>query len=216
MPEGATALATVAAPPPGLGERLLGQLAERFGHHPLFARLRGAAATASDNPLLRRGSELVEEMKDRYETSDHPAVHKVEVRQASQHNCQWMAVHNAGYRMQASPSHCLSVPCSECVSMAHYVATDGAGCFPCALNPCLKQTPTTATQPTPSCCATCLLQDVKEKLFGLSEAAAAMTLIRGRDPRFDMGRLLLGVRCARVCVRACMHACMHACVRTWA
>jgi hypothetical protein len=39
-----------------------------------------------------------------------------------------------------------------------------------------------------------LLQDVKEKLFGMSETAAAMAIIRSRDPRFDMTTLLEGVR----------------------
>jgi hypothetical protein len=37
-------------------------------------------------------------------------------------------------------------------------------------------------------------QDVKEKLFGLSETAAAMSRIRARDPTFDMSRLLQGVK----------------------
>lgn len=39
------------------------------------------------------------------------------------------------------------------------------------------------------------LQDVKEKLFGMTETATAMALIRSRDPRFDMIKLLQGVRC---------------------
>jgi hypothetical protein len=41
---------------------------------------------------------------------------------------------------------------------------------------------------------TFLPQDVKEKLFGMSETATAMAIIRSRDPRFDMTTLLEGVR----------------------
>ncbi len=39
-----------------------------------------------------------------------------------------------------------------------------------------------------------VLQDVKEKLFGMFETATAMAIIRSRDPRFDMSKLLQGVR----------------------
>ncbi|KAF8055111.1 TIM44-2 [Scenedesmus sp. PABB004] len=109
--EGPTALAAVKAPQ-GAFDRLLADLYDRFGHHPIFAKLR--RVDIKDSTVYKKGAELADDLRDRYETSDHPAVHKVE--------------------------------------------------------------------------------DVKEKLFGMSETAAAMALIRGRDPRFDMSRLLEGVR----------------------
>eukprot|EP00878_Enallax_costatus_P028175 GHUV01030394.1.p1 GENE.GHUV01030394.1~~GHUV01030394.1.p1 ORF type:complete len:208 (+),score=55.25 GHUV01030394.1:2-625(+) len=87
-------------------------LYEKFGHHPIFSRFRKVDLTA--NPVYKKGAELAEDIREKYETSDHPAVHKVE--------------------------------------------------------------------------------DVKEKLFGMSETATAMAKIRSKDPRFDMSRLLEGVR----------------------
>lgn len=78
---GPDALATVAAPPPGRAAALLEELRAKFGSHPLFSRLSGASL--KDNPLMRKGAELADELRDKYETSDHPAVHKVEVRAAA-------------------------------------------------------------------------------------------------------------------------------------
>jgi hypothetical protein len=54
----------------------------RFGHHPLFAKLRGVNLT--DNPVTKKASELADDIREKYETSDHPAVHKVEVSEAAQ------------------------------------------------------------------------------------------------------------------------------------
>jgi hypothetical protein len=34
-----------------------------------------------DSPIYKKGAELADDIRDKYETSDHPAVHKVEVRQ---------------------------------------------------------------------------------------------------------------------------------------
>ncbi|KAF6258853.1 hypothetical protein COO60DRAFT_1701120 [Scenedesmus sp. NREL 46B-D3] len=109
--EGPTALAAVKAPESKM-DKVLADLYERFGHHPLFAKLR--RVDIKDTPIFKKGAELADDIRDKYETSDHPAVHKVE--------------------------------------------------------------------------------DVKEKLFGMSETAAAMAIIRSRDPRFDMTTLLDGVR----------------------
>jgi hypothetical protein len=33
-----------------------------------------------DSPIYKKGAELADDIRDKYETSDHPAVHKVEVR----------------------------------------------------------------------------------------------------------------------------------------
>lgn len=73
---GATAIATVKQPESRF-DALLGELYAKFGHHPLFAKLRGVKL--GDNPLLKKGAELADDIRDKYETSDHPAVHKVEV-----------------------------------------------------------------------------------------------------------------------------------------
>jgi hypothetical protein len=50
----------------------------QFGHHTLFKRLQ--SLKLADNPVVRKGQELAEDIRDRYETSDNPMVHKVEVR----------------------------------------------------------------------------------------------------------------------------------------
>ena len=38
------------------------------------------------------------------------------------------------------------------------------------------------------------MEDLKERVFGASDAAAAMATVLARDPGFDMGRLLAGVK----------------------
>lgn len=45
-------------------------------------------------------------------------------------------------------------------------------------------------------------QDIKERVFGKTDAASAMTTILSRDPTFDMGRLLAGVKKDAPLVRA--------------
>lgn len=109
--DGPTALAAVKVPESKMN-KVLSDLYEKFGHHPLFAKLR--RVDIKDTPIFKKGAELADDIRDKYETSDHPAVHKVE--------------------------------------------------------------------------------DVKAKLFGMSETATAMAIIRSRDPRFDMTTLLDGVR----------------------
>lgn len=37
-------------------------------------------------------------------------------------------------------------------------------------------------------------QDIKERVFGATDAASAMSTILARDPSFDMSRLLAGVK----------------------
>jgi hypothetical protein len=49
----------------------------QFGHHPLFKRMWSVDVRA--NPVVRRAGEVAEDIRDRYETLDHPVVHKVEV-----------------------------------------------------------------------------------------------------------------------------------------
>jgi hypothetical protein len=67
-------------------DKVLNDLYETFGHHPLFAKLR--RVDIKDSPIYKKGAELADDIRDKYETSDHPAVHKVEVRQAAA----WVAV----------------------------------------------------------------------------------------------------------------------------
>ena len=43
---------------------------------PLLSRL--ASVRMSDTRVYRKGAEFVADLQDKYETSDHPAVHKVE------------------------------------------------------------------------------------------------------------------------------------------
>jgi hypothetical protein len=58
-------------------DKVLNDLYEKFGHHPLFAKLR--RVDIKDSPIYKKGAELADDIRDKYETSDHPAVHKVEV-----------------------------------------------------------------------------------------------------------------------------------------
>jgi hypothetical protein len=67
---------------------VLNDLYEKFGHHPLFAKLR--RVDIKDSPLYKKGAELADDIRDKYETSDHPAVHKVEVRQAAFGFCSYV------------------------------------------------------------------------------------------------------------------------------
>lgn len=74
--QGTTALAAVPQPETW-HSRIMTDLYERFGHHPIFARFRKVDLT--DNPVYKKGAELADDIREKYETSDHPAVHKVEV-----------------------------------------------------------------------------------------------------------------------------------------
>eukprot|EP00882_Tetradesmus_deserticola_P013731 GHRQ01014581.1.p1 GENE.GHRQ01014581.1~~GHRQ01014581.1.p1 ORF type:complete len:295 (+),score=116.80 GHRQ01014581.1:147-1031(+) len=78
--EGPTALAAVKVPESKMN-KVLSDLYDRFGHHPLFAKLR--RVDIKDTPIFKKGAELADDIRDKYETSDHPAVHKVEVRLAA-------------------------------------------------------------------------------------------------------------------------------------
>jgi hypothetical protein len=49
----------------------------QFGHHTFFKRLQ--SIKLHENPVLKKGQELADDLRDRYETSDNPVVHKVEV-----------------------------------------------------------------------------------------------------------------------------------------
>lgn len=53
-------------------------LYNKYGHHPMFKRLKGV--NIKDNPVFKKTTEFADDLRERYETSDHPVVHKVEVR----------------------------------------------------------------------------------------------------------------------------------------
>jgi import inner membrane translocase subunit TIM44 len=124
-----TALAVAPPPPPSAAKKLIDDLRARFGSHPLFARFAAAAAqapgsaaaagaagaaSAAAQAAARRAQEAVDTLREKYETSDHPAVHRAE--------------------------------------------------------------------------------EVKEKLFGATEAAEALAEAFRRDPRFDVAKLLASVK----------------------
>ena len=49
-----------------------------------------ASVKVTETSVYRKGQELVEDLKDKYETSDHPAVHKVRMHTQSPTNgCAW-------------------------------------------------------------------------------------------------------------------------------
>jgi import inner membrane translocase subunit TIM44 len=88
-----TALAVAPAPPPSAAKKLLDDLRARFGSHPLFARLTAAAsqapgsaaaagaaasASAAAQAAARKAQDAVDALREKYETSDHPAVHRAE------------------------------------------------------------------------------------------------------------------------------------------
>lgn len=50
----------------------------QLGLSSLLARMRGV--NVAESAAYRKGAELVEDLREKYETSDHPMVHKVEVR----------------------------------------------------------------------------------------------------------------------------------------
>ncbi|KAI8463752.1 MAG: hypothetical protein J3K34DRAFT_136258 [Monoraphidium minutum] len=109
--DGPSALAAVKREQSGF-EKAWADLQSKFGHHTFFRRLQSIKLT--ENPVVKKGQEIADDLRDRYETSDNPMVHKVE--------------------------------------------------------------------------------DIKERVFGKTDAASAMTTILSRDPGFDMGRLLAGVK----------------------
>lgn len=89
----ATALAVAPPPPPSAAKRLLDDLRARFGAHPLFARFAAAAAqapgssaaagaagaaSAAAQHAARKAQDAVDALREKYETSDHPAVHRAE------------------------------------------------------------------------------------------------------------------------------------------
>jgi import inner membrane translocase subunit TIM44 len=128
-PNASTALAVAPPPPPSAAKKLIDDLRARFGSHPLFARFAAAAAqapgsaaaagaagaaSAAAQAAARRAQEAVDTLREKYETSDHPAVHRAE--------------------------------------------------------------------------------EVKEKLFGATEAAEALAEAFRRDPRFDVAKLLASVK----------------------
>ena len=186
----------------------------QFGHHPLFRRL--ASIKLSDNPVVRKGREIADEVRDRYETSDSPMVHKVEVSNRVL-VCVCVCV-------------CARVCVCACVCVLLGLRVCGESYLECGgwLCSCMAgaHTPQPPTRPTYTRLHTnnththththTHTQDIKERVFGKTDAASAMATILSRDPAFDMSRLLAGIRkdapLVRVCVCACVCVCVRACV----
>lgn len=61
---------------PSRWEQAWEEVKEKFGHHPLFKRF--AKVDLASSAAVRKGQELVEDLKEKYETSDHPMVHKID------------------------------------------------------------------------------------------------------------------------------------------
>ena len=59
-------------------DKLLDELEKRYGQHPLFKKIRGMRV--EETKVFKKGQELAEDIREKYETSDHPMVHKAEVR----------------------------------------------------------------------------------------------------------------------------------------
>lgn len=51
------------------------KLLERFQDNPFFRRLHGL----KDHEVIAKGREFAEDLKGRWETSDHPMMHKIQV-----------------------------------------------------------------------------------------------------------------------------------------
>jgi len=69
--DGPSALAVVKREPTGWEK-----LQDKFSSIPFLARMRGVKV--NDTAAFKKGQEVLEELKEKYETSDHPAVHKIE------------------------------------------------------------------------------------------------------------------------------------------
>ena len=48
----------------------------QLGLHPIFRRLRGFG----DNKVFNKGREVAEDLRERWETSDSPLVHRIQVK----------------------------------------------------------------------------------------------------------------------------------------
>ena len=49
----------------------------QLGSHPFFARMRGL--NLGQNPVISKGREAAENIRERWETSDSPLVHRIQV-----------------------------------------------------------------------------------------------------------------------------------------
>ena len=59
----------------GSGDALRGAVLLQVSHIPFLSKLTGFKVT--DTSAYQKGQQLVEDLKEKYETSDHPMVHKV-------------------------------------------------------------------------------------------------------------------------------------------
>ena len=56
------------------------RLREQYGGNPIFKRVEEMSSGLNDNAALRKSREMREDLKERWETSDSPLVHRIQVR----------------------------------------------------------------------------------------------------------------------------------------
>lgn len=70
----------------------------QLGSHPMFARMKGL--NLGDNPVFRKGHEVSESIRERWETSDSPLVHRIQAR-CTPVDGVLLASHTRGARVRA-------------------------------------------------------------------------------------------------------------------
>lgn len=55
------------------------RLREQYGGNPIFKRVEAMSSGLNDNAALRKSREMREDLKERWETSDSPLVHRIQV-----------------------------------------------------------------------------------------------------------------------------------------
>ena len=153
------------------------------------------------NPVLTKGREAAESIRERWETSDSPLVHRIQVRCGSLRRAgraegvvgARCAVHGRRAARSWSPaSRCLGAACWLAASPAcdrHVPA--------CVLrraavpNQCSHAVPPPPSSLPPPCPPQ---QDAVDSLQSESEQARALREIRARDPSFDMVTFLRNLK----------------------
>lgn len=74
----ATSLATLPQAPKSAWQSQWERMHEQLGSHPVFTRLAAARDAAAESAPARRARELREQALERWETSDHPFVHRLQ------------------------------------------------------------------------------------------------------------------------------------------
>ena len=74
----ATSLATLPRAPKSAWQSQWEKMHDQLGSHPVFARLAAARDAAAESAPARRARELREQALERWETSDHPFVHRLQ------------------------------------------------------------------------------------------------------------------------------------------